>query len=126
MSIRQTVMIEASPERIYGALTSAERFSEMTGAPAEISQDEGGSFSCFGGQIVGRQLELVPNKRIVQAWRAGPWEDGVFSIVRFDIDEIDGGTLVSLHQAGFPDGAADHLEGGWHKMYWEPMKALLA
>jgi len=125
MVISQTVAIKTSPEKIYSALMSAQEFSKMTGAPAEIAQDEGGKFSCFGGQIVGRHVELNPNKRIVQAWRAGPWAEGVYSIVKFEIHKAGDSTTVSLEHTGFPDGAAEDLEGGWHKMYWEPLKAYL-
>ena len=125
MAIRQKVTIKASPDKIYNALMSATEFSEVTGAPAEIAVDEGGKFSCFGGQIVGRHIELCPNKRIVQAWRAGPWETGVYSIVKFEISKSGDSTTVSLEQSGFPEDAAEHLEGGWHKMYWEPLKAYL-
>jgi len=123
MAINQTVTIKTSPEKVYNALTSATEFSKVTGAPAEIAEDEGGAFSCFGGQIVGRHLELNPNKRIVQAWRAGPWAEGVYSIVKFEINKSGASTIVNLQHTGFPEDAAEHLEGGWHKMYWEPLKA---
>ncbi|MGI9336787.1 MAG: SRPBCC domain-containing protein [Gammaproteobacteria bacterium] len=125
MAIKQTVTFKTSPEKLYEALTSAEEFSKVTGAPAEIAPDEGGAFSCFGGQIVGRHIELVPNKRIVQAWRAGPWAESVYSIVRFDISQSGTSTTLNMEHTGFPDGGAEHLEGGWHKMYWEPLKAYL-
>jgi activator of HSP90 ATPase len=125
MTIRQTIEFKCGAERIYAVLMSATEFASMTGAPAEISKDDGGRFSCFGGQITGRHIELRPNQRIVQAWRAGPWEEGVYSIVRFDLSESDDSTTVVLEHTGYPDGAAEHLEGGWHKMYWEPMRAHL-
>lgn len=125
MTIKQTVTFTGSPEKIYAALTSAAEFGKVTGAPAEIAKDEGGAFSCFGGQITGRHIELKPNKRIVQAWRAGPWEEGIYSIVRFDISKSGASSIVNLVQTGYPDGATEHLEGGWHKMYWEPLKAFL-
>jgi activator of HSP90 ATPase len=125
MRIRQTVSFQKSPEKIYKVLTSATEVGEMTGAPAEISEDEGGAFSCFGGQITGRHIELRPNKRIVQAWRAGPWEEGVYSIVKFDISKSGTGSTVTLDHTAYPEGSSEHLEGGWHKMYWEPLKAFL-
>ena len=125
MRIRQTVTFKTSPEKIYTALTSATEFGKVTGAPAEIAMDEGGVFSCFGGQITGRHIELRPYKRIVQAWRAGPWDEGVYSIVRFDISNSGTSSTVEMEHTGFPEEAAEHLEAGWHKMYWEPLKAYL-
>lgn len=126
MAIHQEVRIKSSPERIYKALTTAEEFSALTGAPADIAGEEGGAFSCFGGQITGRNVELKTNKAIVQAWRAGAWPAGVYSIVRITLDKAGDETKVTLDQSGFPQETAEHLEGGWHKMYWEPLRVYLA
>ncbi len=123
MAIHQEITIKSSPAKIYSALTTSKEFSEVTGAPADIAADEGGAFSCFGGQITGRNVELNENKMIVQAWRVGGWPEGVYSIVRFTLDNAGDETKVILDHSGFPDDAAEHLDGGWHKMYWEPLKA---
>ena len=125
MTISQSISIKASPAKVYQAIISAEQFSEVTGAPADISSDEGGAFSCFGGQITGRHIELIPDQRIVQAWRVKAWPEGVFSEVRFELSESGDTTTLELTQTGYPDDAAEHLEPGWHKMYWEPLKAYL-
>ena len=123
MAIKQSVTFKTTPEHLYQTLLSADKFGTFTGKPAEIANDEGGAFSCFDGQITGRHIELSPNKRIVQAWRADPWPEGVYSIVRFDIGESGGATQVNLEHTGYPDGGEEHLESGWHKMYWDPLKA---
>ena len=125
--IRQEVVLEANPKRIYDTLLDAKRFSEFTGgAPAVITSEPGGAFSCFNGMITGRNIELIPNQRIVQAWRAGNWPEGVYSIVRFEFSAHGSDTKLTLDQAAFPEGAGEHLDGGWHKMYWEPLKKYLA
>jgi activator of HSP90 ATPase len=68
----------------------------------------------------------VPGKRVVQAWRSQAWPEGVYSIVRFELTLEGKGTKLVFDQAGYPDGADKMLEGGWHQMYWQPMKAMLA
>lgn len=123
MAINQRVTLAASADAVYKALTSATEFGQVTGAPAEIESVEGSAFSCFGGQVTGRQIELVPNKRIVQAWRVGAWDEGVYSIVKFDIVPTGDSTTLDLAHAGFPDDSKEHLEAGWHKMYWDPLTA---
>jgi activator of HSP90 ATPase len=126
-SIHQEVTIKASPKRVYAALTDEAQFAAMTGgAPAKIAREPGGAFSCFGGKIEGRQIELAPSKRIVQAWRAGNWDAGVYSLVRFELKGEGGGTRLVFDQAGVPDGQAAHLEASWGQMYWEPLKKFLA
>ena len=48
--------------------------------PAEINREAGGAFSLFKGHIIGRNVELIPNQRIVQAWRVVTWPEGAYSI----------------------------------------------
>jgi uncharacterized protein YndB with AHSA1/START domain len=127
MAIHQEVTIAASPAAVYEVLTSSARFAEMTGGrSADIKAEAGGAVSLFGGDIQARNIELVPGKRVVQAWRAGAWPDGVYSIVRFELAADGKATRLVFDQAGHPDEATPMLEGGWHQMYWQPMNALLA
>jgi|SRR5579859_408216 len=125
--IQQEIAFNASPKRVYEALLDARQFSQLSGgAPAEIDAKAGGIFSCFGGMITGRNVELRENQRIVQAWRAGNWPEGVYSIVRFELTAAGAGTNLSFSHDGFPDAMREHLDGGWHKMYWEPLKKHLS
>ncbi len=124
--IHQEITYQADPDKLYETLISAPSFSEFTGASAEIDAREGGSFSCFDGQIVGRNIELVPGQRIVQAWRVAAWDEGVYSIVRFSFEKLESNTRLTLDHSGFPAGFGEHLEAGWPKMYWEPLRTYLA
>ncbi len=125
MTIEQTITIKSSPEKVYNAIMTASEFAEVTGAPADIAADEGGAFSCFGGQVVGRHIDLVPNQRIVEAWRVGPWAEGVYSIVKFDLSASGNTTTIDFVHTGYPQDAKEDLESGWHKMYWQPLKSYL-
>ena len=125
-SIHQEVVFNADPSRLYEALTEAKQFSQFTGgAPTEISAEVGGPFSCFGGMIVGRNIELVPKQRIVQAWRVSTWEAGVYSIVRFELNVQGPETRLVFDHSGFPADQREHLENGWQANYWEPLRAYL-
>lgn len=96
------------------------------GRAAVVSGEVGGAITLFGGDIEGRNVELVPGRRVVQAWRSKSWLAGVWSIVRFELAADPKGTRLTFDQSGYPDDAHAMLEGGWSKMYWEPMNALLA
>ncbi len=124
--IHQEIVFNTGPKRVFDALLDAQQFGKFTNAPAEIDRSAGGAFSCFGGMITGRNIELVPDQRIVQAWRAGTWPQGVYSVVRFELQRQGNDTKLFFDHAGFPADNRDHLESGWHKMYWEPLKAYLA
>jgi activator of HSP90 ATPase len=137
-AIHQETVIKASPQRIYDALTSADQFqkiviiggaiamADIKAKPAQISREPGGAFSLFGGYIVGRQLELVPAQRIVQAWREISWEPGIFSIARFELKQEGSETRLIFDHTGFPAGAGDHLAIGWKSHYWEPLEKLVS
>lgn len=79
----------------------------------------------FGGLIVGRNVELVPTQRIVQAWRPTHWNPGIYSIVRFDLKPDGPQTLIVLDHTGFPEGEFDNLAHGWKSHYWEPLAKFL-
>src|SRR5260370_1217325 len=96
-AIHQEPVFKASRKRVYEALTDAKQFEKVVqlsaamksgmppGAkPAEISREAGGAFALFGGHIFGRQLELVPNERVVEAWTVGSWDAPVYSLACVD------------------------------------------
>lgn len=138
-SIHQEVILKADPGRVYDALTVAEKFQRVMllsasvksgmvqlTTPAEISREAGGTFTLFGGHISGRNIELIPNQRIVQAWRAGDWGVGIYSIARFELVKDGVGTRLVFDHTGFPVGKAEHLAAGWKGNYWEPLAKFLA
>jgi uncharacterized protein YndB with AHSA1/START domain len=137
-AIHQEPVFAASPKRIYEALTDAKQFTrviQLSGAlqtmhlpdkPAEISREVGGAFALYGGYITGRHIELVPNVRVVQAWRAGDWPPGVYSIAKFELVEQGSGAKIVFDHTGFPKGDAEGLASGWRVHYWEPLAKVLA
>jgi activator of HSP90 ATPase len=120
--IRQEVDLDASPEKVYEALLDQATFAAFSGAKAEIHREVGGAFSLFEGHIVGRNVELVPNRRVVQAWRAVTWPEGVYSIARFELTPSGGGTHVVFEHTGFPEDQRDHLAQGWQEHYWDRLR----
>ena len=138
-AIHQEVAFKASSKRVYEALTDAKQFNKVVelsaavksgmvpgGKPVELSREAGGAFSIFGGYILGRQIELVPNERIVQAWREVVWNPGVYSIAKFELMEQGSGTKLVFDHTGFPEGGGQHLAEGWKVNYWEPLEKFLA
>ena len=138
-SIHQETVFKVGRSLVYQALTDTKRFDKVTKlsaamqsgmslgtAPTEISTQAGGPFTLFGGHIVGRQIELVPNERIVQAWRVVAWEPGIYSIVRFQLADDGSGTKLVFDHTGFPHGQGAHLAEGWRTNYWEPLGKALA
>jgi activator of HSP90 ATPase len=125
-TIHHEVTLAVAPSRVYQALVESKSFAEMTGAPASGDAAEGAAFSCFGGHITGRHVELAPGKRVVQAWRAKTWPEGLYSIVRFELHADGQGTKLVFDHDGFPEEMKDHLATGWQSNYWDNMAKRLA
>ena len=125
-SIHQQVTIKATPQRIYRAFMSSKEHAAFTAnGKAKISAKVGGAFSCHGGYVSGRNIELVPGKRIVQAWHFEGWPEGSYTIARFELRKVRGGTRLTLDHTGIPSEHVGHLTSGWRERYWKPLKAYL-
>lgn len=125
-AIHHEVTFQTTPERLYEILMDSREHGAFTGSPAEISKDVGGSFQAHGGRIEGRNIELVPGKRIVQAWRPANWPAGQYSLVRFELEPAAQGTKVTLTHDATPEEQRPHFDAGWTRMYWEPLAKYLA
>lgn len=125
--IKQKIVIKCPISKVYEAFVDENEFSKITdGEEADIDPVVGGKFSLFSGKIQGYNLDLIKNKRVVQAWRAMNWSEGVFSITTFTFEEQPkGSTTIFFEHVGFPDGDKEHLEGGWYRMYWDKFKNVL-
>jgi len=114
ITIHQEIEFNASPQQLYEALLDSKRFAEFSGRAA--------AFSLFKAHIIRRHLELIPNERIVQAWRVLTWPEGAYSIVRFELKPQGSGTHLVFDHIGFPEGLHDHLAAGWEANYWSLLK----
>jgi activator of HSP90 ATPase len=121
-SLHQEVDLPASPDRIYKILLDSKQFADLTGMPAQIEATAGGAFSMFGKIIFGRNVELIPNQLIVQAWGDKGWGSSMYSIAKFALQAQGSQTKVVLDHTGFPEGSYDHLYEGWYGHYWDPLK----
>lgn len=127
--IHQEVNFKATPQQLYQTLLSSKKFSacikksftDFSEMSATIDSAVGGTFSLFDGHIIGRILELVPNQRIVEAWRVVDWPEGIYSIARFEFKPRDSGTYLVFDHIGFPEGLKEHLAMGWQQHYWDAL-----
>lgn len=126
-TIHQTVVLPGSPDEVYQALMTSRGHFGFSGAPARINDRVGATFVVWGGYIHGRNLELVPGKRIVQSWRPSEetWPEDYYSTVTFELSESPGGTRLRFEHAGVLADHAGHLSAGWKESYWLPLAAYL-
>jgi uncharacterized protein YndB with AHSA1/START domain len=124
--IRQSVVLPASPARLYEAYLDSKQHARIIDASARITARAGGRFSVWDGDIHGVILQLVPGRLIVQTWRASNWNKSDLDstlILSFGPDKKGG--RIDLVQVNVP---AKHFAGvrqGWRDYYWTPWRALL-
>ena len=126
-TIKQKVRFKASPEAVYKLLADSTERTKVTGLKADVSKRVGGAFSADNGRVTGVNVDLVPGRRIVQAWRRKDFPEGVFSMAAVTLTPTpDGGTELVLTHRGVPKWLIDGTEENWRNDYWARMKAHLA
>jgi activator of HSP90 ATPase len=124
--IEQTVTFRASAAALYDALLDSAKHSAFTGANATVSRAVGGAFACHDGCIQGVNVELVPDARIVQAWRGSMFPAGVYSVASFSFQpQADGTTKLAFRQVGVPEEFVAMISSGWDEHYWTPLAKFL-
>jgi activator of HSP90 ATPase len=124
-NIHQAVSLKASPRSVYRALMDSRQHSRITGAKAVIAAKVGGAFRMWEGGIHGITLRLVPDVKIVQAWRSEEWPKDHYSIVAFSLHKAGNNTRLVFDQYGVPTKNCKSISEGWKTYYWKPMKELL-
>lgn len=125
-SFKQRIKLPALPKQVFETLLDSRKHTGFTGAPAFCSKREGSEFSAYNGMLTGRNVELVNNKRIVQAWRAKNWPKGVYSIVSYTLTKTpDNKCSLEFNHIGIPDSELEKIKKGWDAHYWQPLKQYL-
>lgn len=126
-TIKQKVKFKAPPAIVYDLLADSKKRSAVTGRNANISREVGGTFSTDGSDVSGVNVDLVPGRRIVQAWRHRRFPEGIFSMAAVTLSPTaDGGTELVLTHRGVPKELIPETEQAWREQYWARMKAYLA
>jgi len=122
MSITQQAMIAAEPAEVYAVLADADALSALSGMSGIPGRSAGEEFSAFDGNVTGRQIELVPGQRLVQAWRFPQFAPGTYSMVSFTLTAEAVGTRLVIEQHGEPDDWHDHIDANWPTFYLTPLE----
>ena len=108
-------IIAAPPEEVYLALTLEHTIRLWTGDTAEMKAEPGTEFSLWDGNIVGKNIEFEPGKKIVQQWYFG--DSAEESIVTIKLHPDSKGTSLVLRHNNIPDDDYDDIIDGWDNIY---------
>ena len=124
--VQKVVFKNTTPSQLYELYMDSKKHAIATGAPAKMSKKAGGKYSVHNGYITGKNLELVPDSRIVQTWRAMNWSaedpDSIFII---QLQPKGNDVVLHAVHANVPYKAVKGIETGWFKHYWGPWKKYL-
>ncbi len=120
-TLKQKVVISASPKEVYAAYIDPKKLSKITGSKATGKAVVGGNYTTYGDSIVGKYLELEDGKRVVQEWTNNDYR---FGPVRLELsfNKATEGTEVYMVLSDVPEEQADEVLEGWIEYIWDPMK----
>lgn len=130
-TIEQSVRLAATPEELFDTFLDSRLHSAVTGGRAKMSGKVGGKFTAWDGQLVGRNLAIIPKEMIVQTWRSIHWKvsdpDSIL-ILRFSRAPQGGrwAGQIDLAHVGVPEHDHKGVTLGWRKYYWDPWEKYLA
>lgn len=119
-----SVTLPASPEEIYEGWLTSRIHTAFTGSKATASKKVGSKFTAWDGYISGTNLQLEPNKKIVQLWRTTEFRDEApDSCVTITLEKVKSGTKLTLKHTNIPDEQDPAYKEGWKEFYFIPMRA---
>lgn len=125
-TIKQRVKFKADPATVYELLADSRKHTALTGRQSTISSKIGGAFSIGESDVTGINVDLVPGRRIVQAWRNRRFPEGIFSMAAVTLTPTaDGGTELVLVHRGVPKELIPETEQAWRDQVWSRIKAYL-
>lgn len=124
MDFKYEIKIMADPEEVFSALTNPFQIGLWSGYPADMKAEVGYIFSLWEGDITGVNLEIVPDRLLVQEWFFGENEEP--SIVRLELKkERNPGTIVQLLHTHIPEEVFEEITEGWRVYYLGSVKNML-
>lgn len=123
MNFKYTIDITADPEDVFNALINPFQIEIWSGYPAEMKAEEGFVFSLWEGDICGVNLDVKPNRLLVQEWFFGEIEHP--SIVTIKLKKVGGQTRLDLEHTNIPDEAFEEIVEGWKEYYLGSIKGML-
>jgi activator of HSP90 ATPase len=114
-TFKKKFKINAEPSDIYSALTNPFTIELWSGYPAQMSEVPGSDFSLWEGDITGKNLEFIRDKKVVQEWYFG--EQVEKSIVSIIIDPDRENSVVTVEHTNIPDEEFNDIAEGWREYY---------
>jgi len=114
-TFKKTFKINAEPSDVYSALTNPFTIELWSGYPAQMVAEPGSEFSIWEGDITGKNLEFVQDRKVVQEWYFGDQTEK--SIVTITIHPDRNNSQVTVEHTNIPDDDFADIAEGWREYY---------
>lgn len=114
-TFKKTFKINAEPSDVYAALTNPYTIELWTGYPAQMSTEPGSEFSLWEGDITGKNIEFVQDRKVVQEWYFGDQPEK--SVVTITITPDRENTQLTVEHSNIPDDEFSDITEGWKEYY---------
>lgn len=123
-NFKKQFIIKAAPQDVYAALTRQDMIAIWTGENAVMPTEVGSEFEWWDGDICGKNIEFVENKKLVQQWYFGE-DETLPSIVTLKMHPDKHGTSLEINHTNIPDEAYDNMVEGWEETIVPSLRVLL-
>ena len=114
-TFKKVFRLNAEPSDVYSALTNPFTIELWSGYPAEMSTEPGSEFSLWEGDITGKNIEFIVDRKVIQQWYFGDQIEE--SIVTITIAPDRENSTVTVEQTNIPDDEFDDIAEGWREYY---------
>ncbi|MEJ8559951.1 SRPBCC domain-containing protein [Yoonia sp. GPGPB17] len=121
MTLQKSIYLKAAKSDVWAYLTDPDKLALWFHKPSKALA-EGDNYEMFGTEsgnklMWGKVLTSTPHDHLSYTFTIGPMGDAV-STVTWTLDEVPGGTRLSLRHEGLPEGEAGFdltlaLDKGW-------------
>lgn len=115
-TFKKTFKINAEPSDVYSAITNPYTIELWSGYPAIMSEEPGSEFSLWEGDIAGKNLEFIKDRKVVQEWYFGDQEEKSIVTITIQPDRED--SIVTVEQTNIPDDDFAGISEGWREFYF--------
>ncbi len=115
-TFKKSFKINAEPSDVYSALTNPYTIELWTGYPAVMSTEPGSEFSLWEGDITGKNIEFIQDKKVVQEWDFGDTPEK--SVVTITIQKDREESMVTVEHTNIPDEDFEEIAEGWREYYF--------
>jgi activator of HSP90 ATPase len=114
-TFKKSFKINAEPSDIYSAITNPYTIELWTGYHAIMSEIPGSEFSLWDGDITGKNIEFIKDKKVVQEWYFGDQPEKSTVIITIHPNKDD--SIVTVEHTNIPDDDFNDIAEGWREYY---------